>query len=115
MAEGQPASASTSGASVLDWNARAAQLIVGPGGAAKAPPLGLVDLAIVHTAIYDAVNAVEGFPFRSYAVAADVPGPASGDAAVAAAGRGTLIALFPDRSADIEAWYAASLGGHSGR
>ena len=108
-AEGQSASVTTSGASVLEWNARAAQLIVGPGGAAKVPPLGLVDLAIVHTAVYDAVNAIEGFPFRSYAVVPDVPGPASGDAAVAAAGRGTLIALYPGRAADIEAWYAAAL------
>src|SRR5262245_32054336 len=99
----------TSGAAVLDWNGRAAQLIVGPGGAAKIPALGLVDLAIVHTAIYDAVNEVEGFPFRTYAVVAAVPGPASGDAAVAAAGRGTLIELYPERGADIEAWYAASL------
>jgi hypothetical protein len=109
VVEGQPASANTSGASVLDWNNRAAQLIVGPGGAAKVPPLGLVDLAIVHTAIYDAVNAISGFPFRSYAVVADVSFPASGDAAVAAAGRGTLMALFPNRSDDIEAWYEASL------
>jgi hypothetical protein len=108
-ADEQSASAITSGSAVLDWNARAAQLIVGPGGAAKAPALGLIDLAIVHTAVYDAVNAVEGFPFRSYAVVAEVPGPASGDAAVAAAGRGTLIALYPERGADIEAWYAASL------
>jgi len=108
-AEAQPAPVTTTGAIVLEWNARAAQLIVGPGGAAKAPPLGLVDLAIVHTAIYDAVNAIEGFPFRTYAVAVEVPGPASGDAAVAAAGRGTLLALFPSRSADIEGWYAASL------
>jgi hypothetical protein len=104
-------SAATSGTAVLDWNARAAQLIIGPGGAAKAPPLAFVDLSIVHAAIYDAVNAVEGFPFRTYTVALEVPGPASGDAAVAAAGRDTLIALFPERSADIEAWYQASLGG----
>ena len=108
-AEGHSASTTTSGASVLEWNARAAQLIVGPGGAAKVPPLGLVDLAIVHTAVYDAVNAIEGFPFRSYAVTPEIPGPASGDAAVAAAGRGTLIALYPGRAADIEAWYAAAL------
>jgi hypothetical protein len=100
----------TGGASVLDWNAHAAQLIVGPGGAAKVPPLGLVDLAIVHTAIYDAVNAVEGFPFLPYGGVAPIPpGPASGDAAVAAAGRATLLALYPDRSADIETWYAESL------
>ena len=108
VARGQ-AAPGTSRASVLEWNGRAAQLIVGPGGAAKAPPLGLVDLAIVHTAIYDAVNAVEGFPFRSYGVVADVPGPASGDAAVAAAGRATLLALYPTRGGDIEAWYQASL------
>jgi hypothetical protein len=109
VAEGRSKAPATSGASVLDWNARAAQLIVGPGGAAKVPPLGLVDLAIVHTAIYDAVNAIERFPFRSYAVVPDVRRPAAGDAAVAAAARGTLIALFPTRSVDIEAWYAASL------
>jgi hypothetical protein len=109
LATGQPAPANTSGAAVLDWNAHAAQLIVGPGGAAKVPPIGLIDLAIVHTAIYDAVNAVEGFPFRTYGIAADVLGPASGDAAVAAAGRATLLALYPARSDDIEGWYAASL------
>ena len=103
------ATAGTTGASILDWNARAAQLIVGPGGAAKAPPLAFVDLAIVHTAIYDAVNATEGFPYRSYHLAPSVPGEASGDAAAAAAGRATLIALFPARAAEIEAWYAASL------
>jgi hypothetical protein len=109
VAEGQSPATPISSASVLEWNAHAAQLIVGPGGAAKVPPLGLVDLAIVHTAVYDAVNATEGFPFRSYGVVPNVPGPASGDAAVASAGRGTLTALYPGRSADIEAWYAASL------
>jgi vanadium-dependent haloperoxidase-like protein len=108
-ADAPSAAATTTSSAVLDWNARAAQLIVGPGGANKAPVLGLIDLAIVHTAIYDAVNAVEGFAFRPYGVVADVPGPASGDAAVAAAGRGTLIALYSGRSDDIEGWYAASL------
>jgi hypothetical protein len=103
------AAAGTAAASVLEWNARAAQLIVGPGGAAKAPAVGMVDLAIVHTAVHNAVNAVEGAPFRAYGAAPQVPGPASGDAAVAAAGRATLLALFPGRSADIETWYTASL------
>jgi hypothetical protein len=42
-------------------------------------------------------------------VAPEVPGPASGDAAAAAAGRQTLLALFPERSDDIEGWYVASL------
>jgi hypothetical protein len=108
-AHGTEGFATTGAASVLDWNARAAQLIVGPGGAAKAPPIGLVDLAIVHTAIYDAVNAVEGFRFRPYASAPGAAGAASGDAAVAAAGRTTLLALYPERGLDIGAWYQASL------
>ncbi len=115
VAEGRSKAPATSGASVLEWNARAAQLIVGPGGAAKAPALGLVDLAIVHTAIYDAVNAVERFPFSSYAVVPDVPGPASGDAAVAAAGRGTLIALFPDPQRRHRGLVRGFAGGGAGR
>ena len=94
---------------VLDWNGLAAQLIVGPGGANKVPPLGLVDLAIVHTAMYDAVNAVEGFPFEPYGVPPTVTTPASAEAAAAQAGRDVLLALYPSRSADIEALYASSL------
>lgn len=95
---------------VLDWNALAAQLIVGPGGANKAPPLGLVDLAIVHTAIYDGVNAASGFPFSSYGTPLEVTAPASREAAAARAGRDALLALYPSRAADIEALYASSLG-----
>jgi hypothetical protein len=94
---------------VLDWNGLAAQLIVGPGGANKVPPLGLVDLAIVHTAIYDAVNAAEGFPLAPYGSEAVVTTPASVEAAAARAGRDVLLALYPSRSADIEALYALSL------
>ncbi len=94
---------------VLDWNGLAAQLIVGPGGASKVPPLGLVDLAILHTAIYDAVNAVEGFPYEPYGVQPTVKTPASAEAAAARAGRDVLLALYPSRSADIEALYASSL------
>src|SRR5712691_11917706 len=94
---------------VLDWNATAAQLIVGPAGAAKVPPLGLIDLAIVHTAIYDAVNAIEEYPFRPYAIEPAVYTPASAEAATAAAGRDVLVALYPARQVDIDALYAASL------
>ena len=94
---------------VLDWNGLAAQLIVGPGGASKVPPLGLVDLAIVHTAIYDAVNAAEGFPFEPYGSEPTVTTPASAEAAAARAGRDVLLALYPSRSADIETLYASSL------
>ena len=46
---------------VLDWNGYAANAIVGV--AAMPPPRGLIRLAMVHVAIYDAVNAIEGYPF----------------------------------------------------
>ena len=48
---------------VLDWNGYAAIAIV---GVANMPPeRGLIRPAMVHVAIYDAVNAIEGYPFTS--------------------------------------------------
>ena len=43
---------------VLDWNAHAAKAIVTVGG--QAPPRALIRLAVVHLAMYDAVNAIVG-------------------------------------------------------
>jgi hypothetical protein len=51
---------------VLDWNAYAVNAIVGVAN--MPPPRGLIRLAMVHVAIYDAVNAIEGYPFTPYAV-----------------------------------------------
>ena len=65
---------------------------------------------MVHLAIYDAVNAIEGQPFEKYASAPHVTRPASADAAVAAAAHDVLVALFPAQAADLDAKYAASLG-----
>jgi hypothetical protein len=57
-----------------------------PTGAGKPAGIGLVDLAIVHNAIYDAVNAIAGYPFEPYEVIPTVTMPASSEAAVATAG-----------------------------
>jgi len=46
---------------VLDWNGYAADAIV--GGANMPAARGIIRLAMVHVAIYDAVNAIEGYPF----------------------------------------------------
>jgi len=75
---------------VLAWNATALQMIVGPGGAAKTPVLGFLDEAIVHTAIYDAVNAIQGEPYTQFALRPIVPRPASAYAATAAAARAVM-------------------------
>jgi hypothetical protein len=94
---------------VLDWNATAAQIIVGPNGANKPPPLGLIDFAMVHTAIYDAVNSIDGFPYDVYAIGADVARPASSYAAAAQAAHDVLLALYPSQLSVLDAALAASL------
>jgi PAP2 superfamily len=92
---------------VLDWNGHAARAIVTSGG--QVPPRALIRLAIVHLAIYDAVNAIEGAPFDGYASVPTVDRPASADAAAATAAHQVLVALFPAQTADLDAKYAASL------
>jgi PAP2 superfamily protein len=92
---------------VLDWNAHAARAIVTVGG--QVPPRALIRLAMVHLAIYDAVNAIDGVPFEPYASVPSVDRPASAEAAVAAAAHDVLVALFPAQSTDLDAKYAASL------
>ena len=94
---------------VLDWNIHASQAIVTVAG--QSPPRAFIRLAIVHLAIYDAVNAIEGQPFDSYASKPLVNRPASPDAAVAAAAHDVLVALFPAQAADLDAKYVTALNG----
>jgi len=93
---------------VLDWNIHASNAIITVG--VQPPPRAFIRLAMVHLAIYDAVNAIEGQPFERYVSAPPVTRPASADAAVAAAAHDILVALFPAQAADLDAKYAASLG-----
>lgn len=62
---------------------------LGPGRASRA-------MAIVHIAIFDAVNAITG-GYRSYTGIAPAPAGSSTDAAIAQAAYDTLIALFPSQ------------------
>lgn len=79
------------------------------GVALKAPVPGTVDHALVHTAIYDAVNAIAGYPFEAYGVTPEVIAPSSPEAAAATAAHNVLIALFPTQQTDLDTKYAASL------
>jgi hypothetical protein len=91
---------------VLEWNGHAANAVVAEN---QPPPRGLIRLAMVHLAIYDAVNAIEGYPFSPYAVTPSVVFPASREAATAAAAYDVLLALFPNQQADLNLKYAATL------
>jgi hypothetical protein len=64
---------------------------LGPGRAARA-------VAIVHIAVFDAVNAIDG-RYKGYTNLAPVKNRASVDAAVALAAHDTLVALFPSQAA----------------
>ena len=91
---------------VLAWNLHAYnELIVGKG---QAPPVAVMHLAMVHGAIYDAVNAIDG-GFEPYLVAPDAESSYSKDAAAATAGYQVLLNLVPDRAAQLALYYAASL------
>jgi hypothetical protein len=65
-------------------------------------------MAMVHVAIADAVNTIQG-RYTRYAVALPAAPNASADAAVAAAARGILIQVYPGQKVKVEEAYAASL------
>ena len=78
---------------VTDWNAYGVSAVV----TAARGPGGYVDLAYMHIAMYDAVNAIDG-RYSVFAVhPTHVPAGSSKEAAAIAAAYNVLIALFPDQ------------------
>ena len=65
-------------------------------------------MAIVHIAIFDAVNAIAG-DYQSYTGLPSVPTNTSMDAAIAQAAHDTLVALFPSQKASCDEQLAADL------
>ncbi len=91
---------------VTDWNAIGAQAVL-TGGTAGA--VGTVDMAYMHIAIYDAVNAIEG-GYTVFAVSpSHVPPGASAEAATVEAAYRILRHLFPAQAGYLDAQYVASL------
>lgn len=74
---------------------------LGPGRAARA-------MAIVHIAIYDAVNSIAR-RYESFTGIPDAPQGASMDAAIAQATHDTLVALFPSQKAQCDELLAEEL------
>ena len=87
---------------VTDWSAISTTTVVSSGA-------GAVDFAIVHVAMFDAVNAIE----RRYETYKIDPGShthgASSEAAAAAAAYRTLVGLFPAQAPTLDAAYGVSL------
>lgn len=97
---------------VVFWNAVADNSIAVVGG--KSPQQGSIEVAIVQTAVYDAVNAICGYPFTAYAVKPEVQAPARTEAAVAAAAHDVLIALYPGQASALDQQYSDYLGALQG-
>src|SRR5215470_6730521 len=92
---------------VTDWNqiTLATQASV-PGGI-RTPPAARA-LAMVHLAIFDAVNAIDR-RFTPYAIEALADPNASPQAASVAAAHAMLVSLYPSRQADLDLAYSNSL------
>src|SRR3954447_15399225 len=89
---------------VTDWNVIALN-------ATAAPPNSILQsrtLAIVHSAIYDAVHAVDR-KGGAYAIDVEAPAGASVEAAVIAAAHGTLVRLAPAERSALDAAMNISL------
>jgi hypothetical protein len=90
---------------VMDWNDVAVARLV---AARQLPPDGARAIAIVHVAMFDAINAVQP-RYAPYAFKGKAPAGASAEAAGIAAARTVLLKLYPDQSEAIEKAYSASL------
>jgi hypothetical protein len=96
---------------VTDWNALAVQCISNATPPARGGPAGLLDLAIVHLAIHDAVQAIEK-DFEPYFATPPATGRESRSAAAAAAAHDVLVVLCPAAVATLDAAFKPWADGH---
>ncbi|XWK86068.1 MAG: chemotaxis protein CheB [Phormidium sp.] len=90
---------------VLDWNRIVLDAIRADG---TPPPIAARNLAMVHTAVYDAVNAI-GETHSIYRVDADAPEGASAEAAAATAAYRVLLNLYPEQATTFKTQLQTSL------
>ncbi len=94
---------------VTTWNVYATSALIGTAG--QAPPVAALHLAMVHGAVYDAVNAIDG-GHEGYLLSSRVATPFdSKDAAAATAAYRVLTSIVPAQDAVLKAQYDASLAG----
>src|SRR5262245_18389359 len=96
---------------VLDWNAIATQAIANAIAAGRPGQVVTFDYAIMHLAIFDAVEAYDKRFHPYHVVVSNATG--SPAAAVAKAAHDTLVALFPTQAASIDSAYSAFLAANN--
>jgi hypothetical protein len=105
----RPASTDTDATPVITWDLNAQAFIWDV--AREQPQVQSRSFAIVHGAMYDAVNAIAGAPYQPYLVAPKANGHESKAAAVAAAAHGALLFLYPAQQAALQTQYDDYLAG----
>jgi hypothetical protein len=103
LAAAPPAAAN----SMTDWSARAQHAIVDV--AQQLPWYQTRSFAMVSGAAYDAVNAIDGTPYRPYLVAPAARRSYSKDAAVAPAAHDVLVGVFPAQQSSLDQQYDEAL------
>ena len=112
-----PALGAEPGDMVLQWNAKAVAAVSNapsatPPGFGQAPPGSLIQLAIVQTAVHDAIAAIVK-THKPYLEGLTAPSSASQAAAAATAAHHTLVGIAPSSATaavdSLDAQYAASL------
>src|SRR5258706_2185367 len=89
---------------VTDWNTIAVSTV----SADTLPNRQSRDVAMVHAAVFDAMNAIRPY-YTPAMVSITSKGYASREAAAAQAAHDVLLALFPAQQANLDAYLAASL------
>src|SRR5438094_4263575 len=87
---------------VTDWNLIASNSIVVTAG--QPPPVSVLHFAMVHGAVYDAVNAIDR-GHQPYLVQPASNPTDSKEAATAAAAFRVLVVLFPDQAGTLQPTY----------
>jgi hypothetical protein len=100
------AAALPSGNTVAQWNRIAEDTVVASGAFQSE---GLIYMAYVSAAVYDAVVAIEG-GYEPYGPAITAPAGASPEAAVVEAAYRTLVNYFPLQAGNLGALYTEALG-----
>jgi PAP2 superfamily len=102
------ASAPARADAVTEWNQHATNALIVTG--MQTPPVSTIHLGIVHGAVYDAVNSIDG-RYEPYLVKVRARRWYSKDAAAATAAYRVLAGLLPAQQATLGPLYAVSLAG----
>ena len=91
---------------VTEWNEKT---MAASAQAKQLPAAASRTVVVVHTAMFDAMNSVEG-RYLPYKFKVSAPSGSSAEAAGVAAAHAVLLSLFPEQKADLDATFASSLG-----